>query len=286
MADLETLEKAFERFRMVSGQGVDVAGNLSQGFSINPIPDEEGGAVGVGRGACCVGEVCSILTAAECDAAGGTYQGNGTSCVPNPCLPPPPPVGACCVGTACSVTTEAVCIAGGGVYQGNFTDCSPNPCEPVVPPCEGCVAFYGFLGVGNYLRADFTTSWSDRFSGTNCGHHHSSSRTDIWNPETCIRTCSCSGDWTVTNYDETTTFCSAGTPNCVPNIYNPALWPFPYWNPIIDIICEGTCIGVCWNHPPSPSLTDDHYHAELHEDVGGHTIDFVLDVFLSNPCTL
>ncbi len=37
-------------------------------------------------GACCVGTVCSVTTAVDCDAAGGTYLGDGTDCgPPNPC---------------------------------------------------------------------------------------------------------------------------------------------------------------------------------------------------------
>jgi hypothetical protein len=34
-------------------------------------------------GACCIGDVCSITTAADCQ---GTYQGDGTGCDPNPCI--------------------------------------------------------------------------------------------------------------------------------------------------------------------------------------------------------
>ncbi len=36
-------------------------------------------------GACCLGEVCSQETYDDCVALGGVYQGNGTSCTPNPC---------------------------------------------------------------------------------------------------------------------------------------------------------------------------------------------------------
>jgi len=37
-------------------------------------------------GACCVDTFCSIQTAAACAGLGGTYQGDGTGCTPNPCL--------------------------------------------------------------------------------------------------------------------------------------------------------------------------------------------------------
>ncbi|MGQ0627303.1 MAG: DNRLRE domain-containing protein [Phycisphaerales bacterium] len=76
-------------------------------------------------GACCVTGTCSILSAAACATAGGTYQGNNTLCTPNPC---PQPTGACCTTGVCTVVTQANCTAGGGTYQGNGTVCTPNPC--------------------------------------------------------------------------------------------------------------------------------------------------------------
>jgi len=36
-------------------------------------------------GACCVGSTCSTVTAAACATAGGTYNGDGSSCAGNPC---------------------------------------------------------------------------------------------------------------------------------------------------------------------------------------------------------
>ncbi len=39
-------------------------------------------------GACCLAEgCCEILTLAACDAQGGTFQGGGSGCSPNPCAP-------------------------------------------------------------------------------------------------------------------------------------------------------------------------------------------------------
>jgi hypothetical protein len=37
-------------------------------------------------GACCVDDVCSVGTEAECTAASGVYQGDYSTCSPNPCL--------------------------------------------------------------------------------------------------------------------------------------------------------------------------------------------------------
>jgi hypothetical protein len=38
-------------------------------------------------GACCVGSTCSVRTAAQCAALGGSFSGTGTTCAPNPCTP-------------------------------------------------------------------------------------------------------------------------------------------------------------------------------------------------------
>ncbi|MFQ5424871.1 MAG: M12 family metallo-peptidase, partial [Phycisphaerae bacterium] len=62
--------------------------------------------VPIGTGACCAGNgTCTVDTQANCNAAGGTYQGDGTVCTPNPC---PQPTGACCAGNGtCTVDTQA-----------------------------------------------------------------------------------------------------------------------------------------------------------------------------------
>ena len=47
-------------------------------------------------GACCTGKGCILATAALCDEYSGSYQGDGTTCDPDPCLP----VGAAARSTA------------------------------------------------------------------------------------------------------------------------------------------------------------------------------------------
>ena len=37
-------------------------------------------------GACCLGETCSVALPSQCAASGGTFQGEGIGCTPNPCL--------------------------------------------------------------------------------------------------------------------------------------------------------------------------------------------------------
>jgi hypothetical protein len=42
---------------------------------------------GGATGACCYADTCDVLTAAVCASVGGTYQGDGTVCEPDPCRP-------------------------------------------------------------------------------------------------------------------------------------------------------------------------------------------------------
>ncbi|MCH8345253.1 MAG: hypothetical protein IH983_14885 [Planctomycetes bacterium] len=94
-------------------------------------------------GACCFGNgTCSEETQADCISFGGTYQGDGASCSPNPC--PQPPIGACClVGNFCAVVSSFTCTDSGGTYQGDGTNCSPDPC---IPPTGACCASDGTCG--------------------------------------------------------------------------------------------------------------------------------------------
>jgi len=84
------------------------------------------------EGACCVNEVCSITTELNCP---GDWQGAGTDCDPDPCIPPPDR-GACCFGVECVVLEEIPCTDQGGEWQGPNTVCEPNPCEQ--PPMACC----------------------------------------------------------------------------------------------------------------------------------------------------
>ncbi|MHC4709526.1 MAG: multicopper oxidase domain-containing protein, partial [Planctomycetota bacterium] len=85
-------------------------------------------------GACCFDNGdCQILTSGDCTAQGGTYQGDGEPCNPNPC---PQPQGACCfLDESCLVLTLDDCTAQGGSYQGDDTVCDPNPCLTITGAC-------------------------------------------------------------------------------------------------------------------------------------------------------
>ena len=80
-------------------------------------------------------ESCVIMTQADCEAEGGTFQGNDTTCDPDPCVIVA--TGACCDDATgdCVVTTQAACGAG-STYQGDGTVCDPNPCpQPATGAC-------------------------------------------------------------------------------------------------------------------------------------------------------
>ena len=84
-------------------------------------------------GACCLpSDSCVVVTAAECTVQGGSYQGDGVPCTPDPCNPI---LGACCFddGT-CLELTSADCLAQSGTYQGDLTTCTADLCPLVLTP--------------------------------------------------------------------------------------------------------------------------------------------------------
>ncbi len=107
----------------------------AQDVNSNGIPDE------CEPGACCFADGhCELKKPALCTQAGGTYQGLGTTCTPNPC---PQPQGACCFPNgSCTLVTQANCT---GTWQGAGTTCTPNPCPSGLCPgdmnCDGAVTF-------------------------------------------------------------------------------------------------------------------------------------------------
>jgi hypothetical protein len=126
---------------------------------------------GATTGACCVAEACTVVTPGNCT---GTFQGLGSSCSPNPCIPQigaccvngfcvgdltesaclangmgsswgglgttcgtfscPAPTGACCNGTTCTSTVQAECT---GTWSANIACTPTNPCDPAQACCIG-----------------------------------------------------------------------------------------------------------------------------------------------------
>jgi spore coat protein A len=106
-------------------------------------------------GACCFTDgSCLILSQTDCTNQSGTYQGNGTSCTPNPC---PQPTGACCFSDGtCQVLEADDCASQNGVFQGNMTSCTPNP-------CLGACCFND--GTCQELNIDDCAAMSDTYQG-------------------------------------------------------------------------------------------------------------------------
>ncbi len=78
-------------------------------------------------GACCTPWGCWVTESPIlCEMKGGTYQGDGTTCDPDPCGGDS--VGACCTPFGCWVTDPILCEMKGGTYQGDDTTCDPDPC--------------------------------------------------------------------------------------------------------------------------------------------------------------
>ncbi|HMN97125.1 MAG TPA: hypothetical protein PKC43_11665 [Phycisphaerales bacterium] len=85
-------------------------------------------------GACCLPNGSCILSEGlQCQQSGGTFQGDGTSCVGTSC---PAPGGACCLpdGT-CQQSDALSCGTLGGAFQGNGTQCGQANCTVQPGPC-------------------------------------------------------------------------------------------------------------------------------------------------------
>jgi spore coat protein A len=93
-------------------------------------------------GACCAPDDSCTIEAGQSVClglgAGYSYEGNGTTCSPNPCFVP---TGACCADDgSCQEATEADCttagviFADGGTYQGDGSSCSTVECPVILTP--------------------------------------------------------------------------------------------------------------------------------------------------------
>ncbi|HPF41757.1 MAG TPA: PQQ-dependent sugar dehydrogenase [Phycisphaerae bacterium] len=117
-----------------ASDGCELGAGTQVDLDHSGVPDDCEGAL---TGACCMGDgTCIVQTEADCQTAGGAYQGDSVGCTPNPC---PQPMGACCFGDGtCSEETTGDCSNMGGSYQGDGSGCTPNPCpQPTGACCFG-----------------------------------------------------------------------------------------------------------------------------------------------------
>ncbi|MHC5115426.1 MAG: FG-GAP repeat domain-containing protein, partial [Planctomycetota bacterium] len=85
--------------------------------------------------ACCLADgTCQQISQPACTTAGGTYQGEGTLCADTPC------VGACCFGNGvCADLTLATCQVAAGTYVGFPSDCATTSCLGACCHPGGCL---------------------------------------------------------------------------------------------------------------------------------------------------
>ncbi len=105
------------------------------------------GGGGDPEGACCIGTSCTYGTEANCNASGGTYQGDYVSCSTSPC---DAVVGACCFGTSCFDVSEAQCTSSGGSWIGDNTTCGTDTCGSP-STCEADINGDGNVDVSDVL---------------------------------------------------------------------------------------------------------------------------------------
>jgi spore coat protein A len=90
------------------------------------------------QGACCNGSTCTLTTPAACIPP-AVYQGNGTTCSPNPCVVL---TGACCANDGtCTEVTQTTCTGSGGSYRGDGTTCAAADCPVVLTPYLDALPF-------------------------------------------------------------------------------------------------------------------------------------------------
>lgn len=117
-------------------------------------------------GACCFASGnCSVLRRFECERIWGTeYQGDGTTCDPNPCMPPP--LGACCFedGSCVELSRTECQFVLGGNWQGPGSTCTPNAC----PQPGACCFLDGTCTVASYDECEFVLHGDYQGHGTAC----------------------------------------------------------------------------------------------------------------------
>lgn len=115
---------------------------------------------GLISGACCPATgICTITSQAQC---AGTFNGQDSTCSPNPC----PPFGACCNLTSfgCTLQFQNNCVSP-NIFQGDGSVCTSNPCPPRPnDECGGSVEL-----IGNGFHAHATLGGTTGSNAASCG---------------------------------------------------------------------------------------------------------------------
>lgn len=147
---LSSIRAALLSAQPTAGRHVTTDEHRGKGTVINVL-DRRLGPPSTPIGACCVGEVCSIKTEADCATAGGIWQGAGTDCDPNPC------------GCIVLHTTVLIC------YQNLGDPCSLNVSETIYfdIPLQ-CPLDLGTSGPKGCIDTSLTTLSSQAWTGAGC----------------------------------------------------------------------------------------------------------------------
>ncbi|HMN42665.1 MAG TPA: GEVED domain-containing protein, partial [Phycisphaerales bacterium] len=171
-------------------------------------------------GACCTGSSCSSATAGACLTSGGSYQGDGVSCSPNPCI-----TGACCTtALTCSNAIQSVCLSGSGnIYGGDNTTCGTYTCPTDGACCAddgtcaltapaACASPSIFLGLSSTCSScvtstiaccnDTTAACIFALATTCPSGSHSTGPGSVCTPNTCSATAYCSDTATSTSFEK------------------------------------------------------------------------------------
>lgn len=157
LPDTLVLEPGTYRFDVNAAAGVSnnfsvrdpKSGTASASFTVTFTSLED-------TGACCLPDGnCEERTEGVCNAAGGTYQGDGTTCATVTC---PAPKGACCLGPGeCDFITQAECQALSGFYRGDGVPCEDGICD--------CALSWASSEGGSF---DAEASWSPAEAPEDC----------------------------------------------------------------------------------------------------------------------
>ncbi len=120
--------------------------------------------VGTGTGACCKNDgSCAVLTAANCAAQSGHFQGNATACGAAVC----PVYGACCLpgGTCEMYVSQAACVSQIGIWNGTGVTCGSVNCN-YAPPNDDCANAAVLNSLPHNFNVDIRLAKADEAPGS------------------------------------------------------------------------------------------------------------------------
>jgi hypothetical protein len=98
------------------------------------------------QGACCLGDICQVMTQVICESSNGIYEGDNTNCQDISCGPE---LGACCVDASCYQYSLVQCTQQGGQWYGISSPCTANLCD---------------IGKGDEITIAYSVTAIDRLS--------------------------------------------------------------------------------------------------------------------------